>query len=90
MITKKLSTPRLVVLIILVIIAGIAAWIITIPNRMYKGEILRDEKITVELTSSTDVQQLAFENDFVKVTVGCDQFLTYLNQEINDKSASEI
>jgi hypothetical protein len=89
MITKKRRPLWLIAIILLISIAGIAAVIITINSRKFKGEVLRDEKVTVELTHSTHAQQLAYENEYVIVTVGCDQYLAYLDIEISNETLPE-
>jgi hypothetical protein len=51
----------------------VAALIIINPLR-FKGQVLRDERVTVQLTNSVHPVQLGFESELVRIEVGCDQY----------------
>jgi hypothetical protein len=89
MFARLRRTPWIIRLILLIVMVVITIAILGVNSRKVKEEILRDEKITVELINSVDPEQLTFENEMVKVTVGCDQYLTYLDMIISDESYSE-
>jgi hypothetical protein len=86
----KYRRPRwLAVSIALIAIVVTVAIIVIINNRRFKVVVLRDEKITVVLTSPNHPSQLAYENEVVKVAVGCDQYLNYLEILLSDEFLTE-
>ena len=42
------------------------------------GRVLQDETVTIELVGSDHPDQLSYENEYVRIEVGCDQYLAHL------------
>ena len=47
-------------------------------------KVLYDERISIELTSSEHPEQLKYETERVRVQVGCDQYIAYLDAKAGD------
>jgi hypothetical protein len=78
MLSRIRRSPLLVALIALICIVVVVAIVGVVNRRKFKGQVLRDETVIVELISSDDPEWLTFENNLVRVEVGCDQFREYL------------
>jgi hypothetical protein len=89
MLSRIRRSPMLVVSIVLMCVAVVVTALIIINNRRFKGQVLRDEKVTVQLSSSAHPEQLTFENDLVRIEVGCDQYFSYLDMKTSDDSLPE-
>jgi len=86
MLSRIRRSAVLVVAIVLMCIAIVVTAHVITNNRKFEGQVLRDEKVIVHLTSSAHPEQLTFENDLVRIKVGCDQYLAYLDIKTSDDS----
>jgi hypothetical protein len=77
-ILRKIASAGILAIEIYAIVVMTTAIINDITNT----KVLRDDTITVELNPSSYRDGLFYENEFVFIIVGCDQYLVYLDNLI--------
>ena len=69
--------------IFVVLVIFSLSFLITFSENTVSGaEILQNEAAVVQITASSDDEQLIYENELVRIEIGCDQYVTLLDHQI--------